>query len=1467
MISNDPVLASSVRILDANSAVIGTGFVVSIFRDNTHALVLTSTSNIEHAVSQPIYTFQGNVSVTFHADPGQQIWEASIVDGLPSDVENVCTLVIQGKEKLPPRLRTLPLSLSTNLEGRQVSIFGYPEIRSSHMEGSWRYCEICRLGPRHRLTDDWFLQLEIQDLPDGYKGAPIWDDVHRHVLGMITYIEHPSESELHHALIYATPVEVLYKLYQYVLRKHISELSIQFESPSPFHHHEPYTEGEGHIFFGYEDVTERIKHLLDTHPKFLTILGPEKSGKTSVIQAGLIPRLKNAVEEGHPRYGIFKARITSQEPLQELQQQGLHGASSGMREAVHRWCQTYGYTGIFIILDQFEDFLRACPLEIQNGFIEQLLDLAEEQTAIVIIALRDEFYSLLARHEGLMHLVERTLVNVFAPRQREQLLDILQKSTERTNAGQSSQQLSLLIDQVLENIETEQIKQNNPLARINHYLSLEEQYRKTNQASRAEARVATVSLSDWAEELYLQLDERQQQFLKHLLLQFVASGNETLGVPNKKHYVPIEQLCTNEEENDLVERLIDQCFLVTNRDRQRGLETVTIAQDELIHEWSRLRLWLDEKRQFIIWQDPFQRQLQAWVHSHIDVTSRNKDLLLQGAALALAEAWLKVWPAAFSARDRLFIETSQRQQESAALRLQDAYDMAERQRKEIERRHAEVLSLYLIHQARQLYQEIHHKQQGIQLAAAAASLFPSPESDNVLREALALLPRKIASVTTRYPIQFAALSHTGRYAVVYKDKGTGKSENLRGEVGDLKGERGELKRLEWQFGLYHETNIRLMAMSPDGAYLAISETDGKVYLCFLGEKEETKRELLEYDTSITEFLFSPKGKYLAIICWDGYESTIKIKECATLAYMHVSSYQSHVTSVAFSGGESILGVGYADGLVKMFLLGHKGEISEQYAQNHDRKINAIALSRTAAFLAIALENKEVRVVRTGVKGPFHGYRHKDQIRFVAFSPDDRYVISGGDDVAVKIYDLARESELKPLVHNQTVCCAAFSSDSVYLAIAGRDDTIKIWDAHQSFQPWMEFSQQGTIHGMAFSLEKHYLFSAGNERDICIWDIAKSAHCTLLPRKLSARAKTPVHTLLWEPNTANYALIVASKEKPPEIWNFREGYDLYDRPFPYKKAVQSILYSPDNKYLATVGYDQAFYLWHSLSDEQPRRIHHRGTIRCFAWSSDGHHLAIGGSGGNANCSLWDIPSGQKLKDFPHASLVSAITFSNDGHLLITGCESGEVRIWKKEEEQRHSCTPAHTSRVNALAVSLRGSYLATTGEDGSLFIWDCEGNRRYNLPARGRINALQFDPSERYLVVAYADHQACIWNTIDGSLHQTLSHQGAVNSIAISSDGQYVMTGSDDCRVGIWNMDVSQHIASLEHNDGVVVLALSPDNKYVAAGCRDGTVKIWLWHPEQLIREAMSRIVHILAEDEWHHYARNEPYEMIAHLLR
>ncbi len=74
-------------------------------------------------------------------------------------------------------------------------------------------------------------------------------------------------------------------------------------------------------------------------------------------------------------------------------------------------------------------------------------------------------------------------------------------------------------------------------------------------------------------------------------------------------------------------------------------------------------------------------------------------------------------------------------------------------------------------------------------------------------------------------------------------------------------------------------------------------------------------------------------------------------------------------------------------------------------------------------------------------------KHLDGVRFAAFSPDGRRVITCSEDVTAQLWDwrLGRPA-VPPLRHKHQVFHAAFSPDGRWLATAGRDCTARVWDA-------------------------------------------------------------------------------------------------------------------------------------------------------------------------------------------------------------------------------------------------------------------------------------------------------------------------------------------------------------------------------------------------------------------------------------
>ena len=98
---------------------------------------------------------------------------------------------------------------------------------------------------------------------------------------------------------------------------------------------------------------------------------------------------------------------------------------------------------------------------------------------------------------------------------------------------------------------------------------------------------------------------------------------------------------------------------------------------------------------------------------------------------------------------------------------------------------------------------------------------------------------------------------------------------------------------------------------------------------------------------------------------------------------------------------------------------------------------------------------------------------------VAFSPDGRCLVTGGEGATVKVWDVQTGRELETLRgHTGDVCSVAFSSDGRWLATAGEDTTVRIWDAtswklRQAFQAALDMEpiiDAAAGHGLFYRLD-------------------------------------------------------------------------------------------------------------------------------------------------------------------------------------------------------------------------------------------------------------------------------------------------------------------------------------------------------------------------------------------------------------
>ncbi len=565
--------ASIVRVVGPRGATVGTGFVVT-----DDGLVATCAHVVAAAGATKESPPSGEVQVglaatgdlrTARIEPGQ--W-------LSCDDGDVAILRIEGD--LPDQVPPLPLGGSGGTKDHPFTAFGYPPPQAKvGMLGGGTI-----VGPGRNEKDMPLIQLRSTEVTPGFSGAPVWDERTRRVVGMVSAITPPDRYARLAQTAFATPSETLRQVCPV----------LQLSEVCPYQGLQPFTETDAEFFQGRTRVVDNLLKHIRAEPPLVAVLGPSGSGKSSVVQAGLVAGLRGNNGHGGKRWGAVLTRRYD-EPLTGLADAGLTGADHGLIEAVQQWLnQQPEQTRLLIILDQFEELLVTCPESQRRAFVDQLTRLLGSPTAVtVVLTMRDDFYSRLTEQApDLMDTwVLPNLVQVPSELRRDELVAMVE--TPAKTIGLTFDE-GLAEDIVNDTIAAGPIEVNGERAARSTVLPLLEfaltelwERRQDSRLTRAaydELGCVTGGLPQWANRAYCRLDDDQQRLARRIFIDLIHFGDAQRGVPDSRQRLPLDALCRPGEDRQAVEqvvqRLIEARLLVASRAGRLTTVQGLAARDE-----------------------------------------------------------------------------------------------------------------------------------------------------------------------------------------------------------------------------------------------------------------------------------------------------------------------------------------------------------------------------------------------------------------------------------------------------------------------------------------------------------------------------------------------------------------------------------------------------------------------------------------------------------------------------------------------------------------------------------------------------------------------------------------------------------------------------------------------------------------------------------------------------------------------
>lgn len=286
--------------------------------------------------------------------------------------------------------------------------------------------------------------------------------------------------------------------------------------------------------------------------------------------------------------------------------------------------------------------------------------------------------------------------------------------------------------------------------------------------------------------------------------------------------------------------------------------------------------------------------------------------------------------------------------------------------------------------------------------------------------------------------------------------------------------------------------------------------------------------------------------------------------------------------------------------------------SKYILKGHTQEVHSISFSPCGKFLASGSNDKAVKIWMVETKKCLHTFKkyqgHLREISCVSFSPRGDLVASCSKDT-IKIWDFYNEKCIHTLFEDGSVLSVAFSPDGKFLASGSWNKKIKIWDIHTVKSIIVFNGTENNFHAVnSLSFSPCGRFLASASWDVKIWDLySKNCICTMLG-----------HT----------------------------------------DSIRSVSFSPCGKFVASGSRDMNAKIWEIETEKCVYTLQgHSDAVTSVSYSSCGRFIATGSS----NIKIWEPSTGKCITTIVQDFFTYSLSFSPCNRFLAVGSEDKIIQL--------------------------------------------------------------------------------------------------------------------------------------------------------------------------------------------------------------
>jgi serine/threonine protein kinase/WD40 repeat protein len=1152
-------------------------------------------------------------------------------------------------------------------------------------------------------------------------------------------------------------------------------------------------------FFGREDVTSELLLRLSAPGqagRFIALVGPSGSGKSSALAAGLLPAVRAGAIEGSARWYVVTMhpsarpfadleaallRIALARPpslVEELEadQHGLVGALDGIlpRDG----------SEVLLVIDQFEELFTLADEADRHAFLSLLTTAvnATQSRVRVVICLRADFYDRPLIHESFGPLIAGATYALTRMRPSQ---------LERAIAGPASRVGLTVEPGLLAEIVSDVGREAGALPLLQYALTEAFQRRDggalTLDAYRATGGVVG-ALGRRADALLEAMDAAGRAATRQLFLRLVNLGEG--GAEDTRRRVLRAGLRTIGADPAAVDHAIEvygrHRLLSFDRDASTRGATVEVAHEALLTEWSTLHDWIAGAREDLAAARRLGAEARQW-----DDGDRDPSFLLRGFRLDQAEAWAAGTDIAISVGERDFLAASGRQRDD------------ERHADEAQREREDQLQRRSVNRLRAL------------VAVLVAGV--------VVAGGLGLAARREGQIATARGLAAQALAWLGRDAEESLRLALDSAEAMHGADGSVLTETQEV--------LHAALQAQRPILALDGTNARFSADGTKLLLAGPGDAVFETRDAFSGELVVRQAVGHPDDPifpgFIAGYSSDGSVFVAANREGGldvTAAYETATGRRLWQVDLCCNGTVvtpddrhvAILGPGDAMSLYDLAT----GRLANRWD--------------VPPFGVIAFSPDRERGLIAGELGNDRGEPVAANIGHVLDTEDHEVFELRGSGAGVGI--------------------AAWSPDGAWIATATAT-TVTLWDPsilndavavglQRYVEPQYSFSvREGGIQSLAFGPDSRTIATGLGNGTIVLWELGDSG---AEPFLTLAGHGGPVHHVAFDP--VGGRLVTSGADATIKVWDLAPSRTTEWLAVP---GLGTVTISHDGTLIATAleGGDVALYDAVTGDVRRVLRGHERDVTNLDVGPDDRTLLTAEGTA----LQIWDLAMGE-VECSVHLdgeARIGQARLSRDGAVVAVNVGFPDVRLGGTSLYDAATCQPlgeldAQPIDIYQPNISLdfhpQGDLLAGAAFSG-VHIWSIGGHRPVRTFEYWGARDLAFDPSGSRLVSGGSGDELSLiaLDPANGEVLESVAGTiGDIVDVDFSADGTWMATSSTDGTIRLWRGDRLEEVQVLATN-AAGDLAFYPDGTRLAYAARDGTVRVLALDAADLVALARAQL--------------------------